>query len=177
MRDRRDYLIAGLAAGLLFTLGVLLGQSGDILPRAEAQDSNANSFDPTQPVNPVPGAGSGGVSINTGTPGRPGYEGGRTSAQTASDSNSNNRFVAVTSPVGSGESVLFLLDSESEQIAVYRFHRSKGLEFLAGRKIDYDLRITGYEDRSKYSREDMRRLFETQRAREAADALKDEKTK
>jgi hypothetical protein len=174
MRDRRDYLIAALGAALLFCLGLQVGHGVTPLPRAEAQDAPAGNHptvDPQTPQDPTPSA-PGGINIQTTPQTRPGE--GRTSA-TASDSNSNNRFVAVTCPVGSGESVLFLLDSETEQLAVYRFRRDKGLEFLAGRKIDYDLRIAGYEDASKYSRDDMRRLFEKQRAREAADAVKDGK--
>jgi hypothetical protein len=160
MRDRRDYVLAAPAAGLLFLLGIVVGRHAgvSVLPAAEAQDA----------VNPNPvGVGSG-VTIST----SPTPRQARTAAQTASDSNSNNRFVAVTCPIGSGESVLFLLDSESEQIATYRFERRKGLEFLAARKIDYDLKITGYQDISKYSRDEIRREYEKDRARAAAEAAK-----
>ena len=171
MRDRRDYLIAGLAAALVFAVGVVVGQGttdGSLLPAASAQDAvNGGAIDPT------PG---GGVTINPTREMRPGF-GGRGSAPTASDSNSNNRFVAVTSPIGSGESALFVLDSKSEQLAVYRFDRRKGLSFLAGRKIDFDLKISGYNDQSKYSRNEMMRQFEKDRARAAAEALKAGKKK
>jgi len=175
MRDRRDFAIAALAAALLFCVGILLGQSlGPVLPAATAQDT----LDPEQPINVPTGgaadtgsAGGGGVTITTNLDPRAGQ--GRTgTAPTASDSDSNNRFVAVTCPIGSGESVLFLLDSESEQVTVYRYRRNKGLEFLAGRKIDYDLKISGYSDISKYTRDEMARLFEKQKARAAAEALK-----
>jgi len=187
MRDRRDVLIAVLTAILVFWAGLAVGQGGFRLglPAAQAQDDESGeagqgggddgsgATDPTAPVNgggntPTP-------QIPTpnlpGDPLRPGPS-GRTTSVTASDSDSNNRFVAVTCPVGSGESVLFVLDAENEQIATYRFVRNKGLEFLGGRKIDYDLRISGWNDRSKYTRDEMKRLFDRQRARAAAKALK-----
>ena len=145
MRDRRDYVIAALAAALLFFLGIVVGNGGSLLPAARAQDSK--TFDPEQPA----GAGGTGLSINPNRSIRPGFESG-TSSVTASDSDSNNRFVAVTAPIGSGQSVLFLIDSKNDQLVVYRYERRKGLVFLAGRKIDYDLKILGYEDHSKFSR-------------------------
>jgi len=174
MRDRRDYVIAGLVLGLVFCLGALVG-GGSILPSASAQ-GGGTGFDPEQPAVSKPHdplGGGGGVTINPERPGiRPtGFE-SRSNAPTASDSDSNNRFVAVTSPVGSGESVLFLIDSKNDQLVVYRYHRRKGLMFLAGRKIDYDLKISGYEDHSAYPRDKIRREYEKQLARAAAKKAK-----
>jgi hypothetical protein len=171
MRDRRDYLIAALAVGLVFCLGILVGGMGDsVLPAASAQDG---AFNPEQPQNVPNGAANtgGGITISPNPNIRPGTE-GRTVAPTASDSNSNNRFVAVTCPVGSGESVLFVLDAKTEQLTAYRFLRNKGLQFVGGRKIDYDLRITGYKDESEYTRDEMKRLFDKQLARAEAKAVK-----
>ena len=76
--------------------------------------------------------------------------------------------MAVTTPIGSGESALFLLDSKREQIAVYRYSRNKGLAFMAARKIDYDLKIDGYEDKSAFSRSKLKREYEKQVAKSAA---------
>jgi len=166
MRDRRDILILGLAGALLFCLGLLIGHGGGVLPPAAAQDAGL-----TGPQGNGNQDGSTGITINPKVDIRPGFE-GRTVAPTASDSNSNNRFVAITTPVGSGESVLFVLDSESEQLLTYRFVRGKGLEFLAARKIDYDLRITEWNDQSRFTRDEMKNMFERQAARAAADALK-----
>ena len=194
MRDRKDVLIAVLCAALLFAVGVLVGDSGNLLPAASAQgggspseganagqgggDSSGNGtpagFNPLQPFVGVPGApsnpsaGGGGGGF-----GRPaGRLSTRITDSIYSDSNSNNRFIAVTSPIGSGEAVLFLIDSKTEQLAVYRFRRRKGLEFLAARKVDYDLKVTGYEDISKYSRDEMKRIYQKSIARAAAKAAK-----
>ena len=168
MRDRRDYLIAGLAAALLFSLGLLVGHETSVLPEATAQDTH----DPTQPESPVGGTPQGGGITITQQPNHtPGLT-GRTRAETASDSDSNNRFVAVTAPIGSGESVLFLIDAKTEQVAVYRYQRRKGLEFMAGRKIEYDLKISGYQDVSEFSHDEMKRLYHKQAADEVAKAAK-----
>lgn len=167
MRDRRDYVIAALVAALLFCVGVLTGRGMSVLPPAHAQDGG---FQPEQPLDtggptapPVPSADP---LDRFGT-------GSGAGSDTSSDSDSNNRFVAVTCPIGSGESVLYVLDAKSEQIVVYRYLRRKGLEFLAARKIDYDLRVKGYKDISEFARDDLRTEYNKQIARDTAQAVKD----
>ncbi|MCK6460236.1 MAG: hypothetical protein L6Q95_10135, partial [Planctomycetes bacterium] len=86
------------------------------------------------------------------------------------DSDSNNRFVAVTCPTVTGESVLFLVDSVQEQVAVYRFQAGQGLEYLASRKIEYDLKVSGYKDVSEFSYDRMRELYQQEVSRQAAKA-------
>lgn len=184
MRDRKDLTIAALAAALLFCVGLLVGRGQAplgalpaVLPTASAQDSGGDSggFGPEDVIDTANGAANtGGINIPRTPSVRPGLD-GRTASYTASDSDSNNRFVAVTTPIGSGESVLFLIDSNNEQVTAYRYRRGKGLEFLAARKIDMDLRITGYQDMSKYSRDEMKRLFDKQAAREQAEAVRAKK--
>ncbi|MEE8107373.1 MAG: hypothetical protein V3T86_17700 [Planctomycetota bacterium] len=165
MRDSRDYIIAALGAALVFCLGLVLGGQGvdafdvDVLPAASAQDGGTIA-NPGGDSSVPPGAGKE-PTVNY----RPGLD-GRAVPPTASDSNSNNRFVAVTSPVGSGESILFLIDSEHDQLLAYRFLRRKGLQFVAARKIDYDLKISSYKDLSEFTRDDMKRLWNKQRSKE-----------
>ena len=166
MRDRRDAVIAAMAAALLFATGLLVGSAGhSVLPSAGAQNA------PAGVGGNGPGKGGAGITIAqdplAGLKSRV-----TTTGPTASDSNSNNRFVAVTTPIGSGESVLFLVDSIKEQITIYQFDRNKGLKFVAARKIDYDLKINGYEDKSRYTRNDLKDQFEKQIARDAAKAAK-----
>jgi len=179
MKDRRDYLIAALAGALLLCLGVLIGHQASVLPAAHAQGGkDTRGFDPEAPLNLpgsalLPGGGSG-VSITNGNGVRPGGVTGGVSTY-ASDSNANNRFVAVTCPIGSGESVLFVIDAKTDQLAVYQYVRRKGLRFVAGRKVDYDLKISGYQDISEFSRGEMRRLYEKELSRQAADAVKGKK--
>ena len=72
----------------------------------------------------------------------------------------------MTSPIGSGESILFLIDSDNDQLLAYRFLRRKGVQFVAARKIDYDLKISEYKDLSEYTRDDMKRIWNKQRSKE-----------
>ena len=166
MRDRRDWVIAAMAAALLFGAGMLVGGTGSglfgdgLLPSAQAQDNAASGA-----------KGEGGVTIQQ-DPLSPLKNRITTSGATASDSNSNNRMVAVTTPIGSGQSVLFLIDTKMEQLTVYKFDRNKGLKFIAARKIDYDLKINGYEDMSEFSRDDLKREYHKQLSREAASFAK-----
>jgi hypothetical protein len=168
MRDGRDYVIAALAAALLFCVGILVGRSVSVLAPAHAQEQGG--FQPEQPLD---AAGPGVPPVPSVDPIDRYGTGSRGGSETASDSDSNNRFVAVTCPIGSGESVLYVLDAKSEQVVVYRYVRRKGLEFLAARKIDYDLRVKGYKDVSEFARDDLRTEYHKQIARDAATAVKE----
>ncbi|MCZ6785717.1 MAG: hypothetical protein O7E54_00995 [Planctomycetota bacterium] len=156
MRDARDYAIAALGAALVFCLGLLAGSGSDVLPEVGAQDPTADTT--TVPISPLqrnigPRAG---VSV----------------PRIASDSNSNNRFVAVSAPIATGDSILYVLDSKAEQLLIYRYLLGKGVQVVAARKIDYDLKMSGYKDFSEYSRDELKALFEKQRARSLAKAMK-----
>ncbi len=173
MRDTRDYLIAGLFAALLFCVGLLVGQEMQVLPEAAAQGVPGGTGVPANPPptqqTPV------GAPLQPGpVPEPPGAARaraeGRTSASRPTDSDSNNRFVAVTCPTITGESVLFLIDSVQEQIAVYRYVSGQGLEYLSSRKIEYDLRVSGYHDMSEYTYHQMRELYQQEVGRQAAKA-------
>jgi len=166
MHDRRDRIIAALAAALCFGFGLWIGRGADLLPRAAAQDPAPGSA-PAPSTNrnePIVGP------ATTPSP-RPGFE-SRTTPHTASDSDSNNRFVAVTTPIGSGESVTFVIDSEKEQLLVYRFVRNEGLRLVAARKIDMDLELSAYNDRSDFSRDELKAMRERERMKNAAKEIK-----
>jgi len=74
--------------------------------------------------------------------------------------NSNGRMIAVTGAVGSGVSVLWLVDTEDQRLSVYRSENGKNLVWVAGRNIAYDFKVEGYHDDSKESAEKLRRLWE-----------------
>lgn len=79
-------------------------------------------------------------------------------------SSSGNGFVAVTGSYGVGTSVLYLLDTESRQLAVYEARggssEQRRLVLVGARKIDLDLKLEGYNDRSEYEYKDLKKLFE-----------------
>ena len=63
-----------------------------------------------------------------------------------------------------------VVDSLQEQVAVYRFQAGQGLEYLASRKIEYDLKVSGYKDVSEFSYDRMRELYQQEVSRQAAKA-------
>ena len=79
-----------------------------------------------------------------------GYPGGAT--------DSNNRMIAVTGTVGSGVSVLYVIDTESGNLAVYQCKGGKSIALVAARNIEWDLKIQAFHDESLYSPKDLRRL-------------------
>ncbi len=56
--------------------------------------------------------------------------------------------VAVTGEYGNGTSVLYVIDAKSRQLAVYRSWDGQHIELVAARKIENDLKLLSYHDRS-----------------------------
>lgn len=79
-------------------------------------------------------------------------------------SSSANGFVAVTGSYGLGTSVLYLIDTVNRQLAVYEA-RGGGTEqrrvvLVGARRIDLDLQLRSYNDRSEYEYEQLEELFQ-----------------
>lgn len=72
-----------------------------------------------------------------------------------------NGFLAVTGSYGVGTSVLYLVDTVRRQLAVYEARggstEQRRVVLVGARKLDLDLMLEGYNDRSEY---DYRRLKE-----------------
>jgi hypothetical protein len=100
------------------------------------------------------------------------FRAGPVEAQQAPPSNyaggtvsSNNRYIAATGSVGSGMSVLWLVDTEGKRVLVYGTNNlGKNIEFRAARNFEWDAKVEYLNDDSQYSVEDMRRLAEKGKA-------------
>jgi hypothetical protein len=72
-------------------------------------------------------------------------------------------FLAVTGSYGIGTSVLYLVDTERRQLAVYEARGGAGAQrrivLVGARKIDLDLQLEGYNDQSEYDYSGLRELF------------------
>ncbi|MBI1852851.1 MAG: hypothetical protein HYR85_21125 [Planctomycetes bacterium] len=66
-------------------------------------------------------------------------------AQTA---DSNSSMIAVTGNYASGSSVLYVIDTNSRNLAVYETRNGRDLTLVAARKIEYDLKLERYHDKS-----------------------------
>ena len=75
-----------------------------------------------------------------------------------------NGFLAVTGSYGVGTSVLYLVDTVSRQLSVYEARggseSQRRVVLVGARKIDLDLQLEGYNDRSEYDYRGLRKLFE-----------------
>lgn len=80
----------------------------------------------------------------------------------------NNRMIAATGSVGSGMSVLWILDTETKRLLIYGTNSlGKNVELRAARNVTWDLALDELNDDSQYKAEDLQRLAERRR-REAA---------
>jgi hypothetical protein len=77
---------------------------------------------------------------------------------------SNDRMIAVTGIDVTGSSILYVIDTQHRQLAVYQATSgsasSMGLKFIAGRNIDLDLQVYGFNDKSELSYRQMAEKFE-----------------
>jgi hypothetical protein len=126
-------LVAGLA---LVALGMALAPNG-----ARAQ------------VGPGPGGG-------TGTTQNPVL---RQPMPAFATSDSNEQMIAVTGIDLTGSSVLYLIDTQNRQLAVYQANggseSTQGLKLIGARRIDLDLKLYGFNDKSEYSFEELEKRF------------------
>ena len=60
----------------------------------------------------------------------------------------NNEMIAVTGEYGNGTSVLYVIDTKTRQMAVYRSFNGKSVELVAARRIEHDLKLLSFHDRS-----------------------------
>jgi hypothetical protein len=85
--------------------------------------------------------------------------------------NSNNRFIAATGSVGSGMSVLWVVDTETKRVLVYGTNSmGKNIELRAARNIEWDTKLDYLNDDSQWKVEDLQALAEKRRQAAAAAA-------
>ncbi len=82
-------------------------------------------------------------------------------------SQSANGILAVTGSYGVGTSVLYVIDTESKQLAVYEARggsRSmRRLTLVGARRIDLDLQLRGYNDESEYQYGALEKMFSSRK--------------
>lgn len=138
-------LLLGAGFGAAFLLGQWFAQ-----PALLAQ--GRGPVNPPPPAEPRPGEGGEGTPEPVVFP----TDGGQSAAA--------GGFLAVTGSYGIGTSVLYLVDTQSRQLAVYEARggsaEQRRVVLVGARRIDLDLQLHGYNDRSEYEYEDLQRLFE-----------------
>ena len=78
-------------------------------------------------------------------------------------------YIVRTAASSTGTALLFVLNTESKVMNVYEAEggsrATRGLAFIASRKIERDSFVTGYNDRSEYSYQDLVKRIQLEEAR------------
>jgi hypothetical protein len=75
----------------------------------------------------------------------------------------NQDVLAATGTVGSGMSVLWLVDTKKRRLAVYgTSSMGKDVELRAARNIEWDFKLDEYNDVSQYNSDDLERMWRKQ---------------
>jgi len=76
---------------------------------------------------------------------------------------SNGRMIAVTGVDITGSSILYVIDTENPHLAVYQANggsgSGQGVQLVGARRIDLDLQLDGYNDKSKESFKSLKEQF------------------
>ena len=81
----------------------------------------------------------------------------------ASFADSGKRYVAVTGPYQDGVALLYVLDQETQHLAVYEARggasNSHRLQFVGARNIELDTLLDGYHDESDFTHQELEAEF------------------
>ncbi len=81
----------------------------------------------------------------------------------AANADSGKRYVAATGPYQDGVSLLYVLDQETQHLAVYEAHgggpNAREVVFVGARRIDLDLQLDAFNDESEYKYSDLSKEF------------------
>lgn len=82
----------------------------------------------------------------------------------AGQSSSGNGILAVTGSYGVGTSVVYVIDTVNRQLAVYEARggsaEQRRVVLVGARRIDLDLQLEGYNDRSEYEYPRLKEVFQ-----------------
>lgn len=84
------------------------------------------------------------------------------------NADSNGQMIAVTGIDLTGSSILYLVDTQKKQLAIYQAtggtEAMQGVKLVGARRIDLDLQLEGFNDRSQYPYEELEQRFAKIRA-------------
>jgi len=84
------------------------------------------------------------------------------------NADSNEQMIAVTGIDLTGSSILYLVDTQKKQLAIYQAtggtESMQGVKLVGARRIDLDLQLEGFNDRSQYPYEELEARFAKIRA-------------
>lgn len=179
MKNSFQTLLLGAGFGAAFLIGQCFPRSADANQSTRSPSTGDLSTAATQPSgHGISGQAAAGTltldaqgrgPVNPAprpiTPADPDTSANQTIAYTenSSSASSNNGFLAVTGSYGMGTQVLYVIDTENRQLAVYEARggstEQRRIVMVGARRIDLDLQLPGYNDRSEYEYDDLEKLF------------------
>jgi hypothetical protein len=109
--------------------------------------------------------GTGGTNVQT-------LDAFRIPAAAGGTADSNGQMIAVTGIDITGSSILYLVDTQNKQLAIYQAtggtESTQGVKLVGARRIDLDMQLEGFNDRSQYPYEALEQRFAKIRAGGAA---------
>ena len=165
MKNSLQTLLLGAGFGAAFLIGQCfpraadanqtVGPNLDLEYQGQARDAQTLDAQGRGPVNPAPRPATPPEVANAGNPG--------VNYMESSSTSSANGFLAVTGSYGMGTQVLYVIDTENRQLAVYEARggstEQRRIVMVGARRIDLDLQLPGYNDRSEYEYGDLEKLF------------------
>ncbi|MBL8752813.1 MAG: hypothetical protein JNK15_05885 [Planctomycetes bacterium] len=153
MKPWHQTLLLGAGFGVSFLLGQavpnLVSSQGQPAANQLTAQGRGPVNPPAAPTEPATGTGTDNTLVYS-------EEGGHSA--------SANGFVAVTGSYGIGTSVLYLIDTVNRQLAVYEARggssEQRRIVLVGARRIDLDLQLRSYNDRSEYEYDELQELFE-----------------
>ncbi len=163
MKNSLQTLLLGAGFGAAFLIGQCFPRSLSADPSTPSQFGGSNLTLDAQGRGPVNTPAPPTTTIAPPTTAAPGAN-TLVYTEESSTSSSVNGFLAVTGSYGVGTSVLYLIDTVSRQLAVYEARggsaSQRRIVMVGARRIDLDLQLPGYNDRSEYEYDDLQKLFE-----------------
>lgn len=153
--DKRSLLIGFLAGGWMATLGLgLMPSLGSSRLIGSAHAEEPPGMGPNGPNNPQLPAPVNPLEAKTDPRG--------VSNPGSASVDSNNRAIALSCSMGSGQSAVWYFDTVRERVLVYQMEPGSrgGLKLLAARHIDFDLKLEAYNDVSDKLRQELKEDYE-----------------
>jgi len=156
MKSWHQTLLLGAGFGTAFLLGQWTNRSA-VADGSDPAWMNAQGRGPVNPPPAQPKPTGGTEPVDTSQP-------TVVYSEESGSSAAANGFLAVTGSYGVGTSVLYLVDTRNHQLAVYEARggstEQRRIVLVGARRIDLDLQLESYNDRSEYQYDRLKEVFQ-----------------
>ena len=150
--DRRSLLLGLLAGGWIATLAVTAPFSPFRSAAGDPPLGTPPAMDPIDPTSPGRSVTPSDLTRDKGSP-NPG----------TGTAGANSHAIALAGSVGSGDSVVYYFDTDTQHLLVYQFQPGSkgGIRLMAARHFDFDLKLEEYRDLSFKTRDELKAAYDS----------------